>query len=61
MCGTKAMELGAIVRSDEGGVKLSSTQGDFAEWHRLAEGELPLAEGDVVGFRRGVISRRTAN
>jgi hypothetical protein len=58
------MELGAIVRnsgseSTRDGIKLESPQGDFAEWHRLEDGELPLAEGDVVGFRRGRISRVT--
>jgi hypothetical protein len=57
--GAEGMELGAVVRSDVGGVKLTSTQGDFAEWHRLADGQPPLAEGEVVGFHRGRISRVT--
>lgn len=39
------------------GVKLVSTQGDFAEWHRRKEGEEPFESGDVVGFHNGVISR----
>ena len=52
------IELGEITRHGDG-VKLSSAQGDFAEWHRLADGEPPLAEGDIVGFRRGRISRNT--
>jgi hypothetical protein len=52
------IELGAIVRQGAG-VKLESTQGDFAEWHRRADGEAPFEEGDVVGFRRGRIGRKT--
>ena len=53
-------ELGAIVRQPNGGVKLQSNQGDFAEWYRRAVGEAPFEEGDVVGFvRGGVISRTT--
>ena len=51
-------ELGAIVRQGDG-VKLSSRQGDFAEYHRRADGEPPFEEGDVVGFTRGLISRST--
>jgi hypothetical protein len=39
------------------GVKLVSTQGDFAEWHRRKEGEAPFEGGDVVGFHNGAISR----
>lgn len=39
------------------GVKLVSSQGDFAEWHRRKEGEAPFESGDVVGFYNGVISR----
>ena len=58
---SNSIELGAVVRAGEGGVKLVSTQGDFAEWHRLANGEPPLSEGDVVGFHRGRISRNTRN
>eukprot|EP01043_Picozoa_sp_COSAG02_P053763 COSAG02_NODE_5986_length_3888_cov_3.618105_2_plen_580_part_00 len=54
-----SIELGAVVRADQGGVKLVSTQGDFAEWHRMVDGELSLSEGDVVGFHRGRISRNT--
>ena len=53
-------ELGAIVRQSNGGVKLQSNQGDFAEWYRRAAREAPFEEGDVVGFvRGGVISRTT--
>lgn len=52
----KDRELGAFVRHNNG-VKLVSTQGDFAEWHRRAEGEAPFESGDVVAFRNGVISR----
>jgi hypothetical protein len=57
------MELGAVVRAagGTGGVKLTSTQGDFAEWHRVADGQGPLSEGEVVGFRHGRISRNTRN
>ena len=57
------MELGAVVRvaGGTGGVKLTSTQGDFAEWHRVADGQGPLSEGEVVGFRHGRISRNTRN
>jgi hypothetical protein len=54
------VDLGAIIQHGDG-VKLESRQGDFAEYHRRADGEPPFEEGDVVGFRRGVISRRTAN
>lgn len=54
------IELGAIVRHN-GGVTLESKQGDFAEWHRRAADEDPFEEGDVVGFRRGRISRKTHN
>lgn len=53
------IELGAIVRNGDGGITLESTQGDVAEWHRVADGERPLNEGDVVGFRHGRISRVT--
>jgi len=54
-----SIEMGAIVKQGSG-VKLESTAGDFAEWHRRADGEQPHEEGDVVGFdRRGEISRRT--
>lgn len=53
------IELGAIVRHGDGGIKLESTQGDVAEWHRVADGEPPLDEGDVVGFWHGRISRVT--
>lgn len=52
----KDRELGAFVRAKHG-VKLVSTQGDFAEWHRRKEGEAPFESGDVVGFHNGVISR----
>ena len=57
--GWNSIELGAVVRAGEGGVKFVSTQGDFAEWHRMADGESSLSEGDVVGFHRGRISRNT--
>ena len=53
------IELGAIERAPNGGIKLVTAQGDFAEWHRLVDGEPPLSEGDVVGFHRGRISRST--
>ena len=43
-------ELGALTRNGEG-VKLSSTNGDFAEYHRRVEGEPEFEEGDVVGFQ----------
>ena len=52
------IELGAVVRQGFG-VKMQSGQGDFAEWHRRASGEDPFEEGDVVGFRRGCITRNT--
>eukprot|EP01043_Picozoa_sp_COSAG02_P070491 COSAG02_NODE_12502_length_1536_cov_0.938761_2_plen_436_part_01 len=52
------IELGAVVRQGLG-VKMQSGQGDFAEWHRRASGEGPFDEGDVVGFRRGCITRNT--
>ena len=55
-----SMELGDIVRHGDG-IKLTSRQGDFAEYHRRADGEPPFEEGDVVGFRRGVLSRKTTN
>ena len=59
--GEEGMELGAVVRGDrgKGGVKLQSSQGDFAEWYKRAAGEAPMEEGDVVGFRRGRITRKT--
>jgi hypothetical protein len=54
-----AIELGAIVRKGNG-VKLESSQGDFAEWHRRVAKEPPFVEGEVVGFNsKGEISRRT--
>ena len=52
------IELGAVIRHGVG-VKMQSGQGDFAEWHRRASGESPFEEGDVVGFRRGCITRNT--
>lgn len=52
----KDRELGAFVRA-KNGVKLVSTQGDFAEWHRRKDGEAPFEGGDVVGFHNGMISR----
>jgi hypothetical protein len=55
-----SIELGEIVRHGDG-IKLMSGQGDFAEYHRRADGEPPFEEGDVVGFRRGVLSRKTTN
>jgi hypothetical protein len=55
----KAIELGSIT-SHKNGVKVVSSTGDFAEWHKRKPGERPFEEGDVVGFLRGgVISRRT--
>ncbi len=38
-------------------MKLVSSQGDFAEWHRRKDGEAPFEGGDVVGFHNGTISR----
>jgi hypothetical protein len=43
------IELGTIEKGGNG-VTLSSTQGDFAEWHRRAPLDPALQEGDVVGF-----------
>ena len=45
----KMIELGTIEKGGNG-VTLSSTQGDFAEWHRRAPLDQALQEGDVVGF-----------
>ena len=55
----EGIELGAVVRGVEGGVKLQGSQGDFAEYYRRAPGEKPFEEGDVVGFRNGRLTRRT--
>ena len=55
----EGIELGAVVRGVEGGVKLQGPQGDFAEYYRRAPGEKPFEEGDVVGFRNGTLTRRT--
>ena len=55
----QGIELGAVVRGVDGGVKLQSSQGDFAEFYRRAPGEEPFEEGDVVGFRKGMLTRRT--
>ncbi len=54
----KAIELGVIEKGGDG-IKLSSAQGDFAEWHRRVPQEPPFREGDVVGFtKRGEITRQ---
>ena len=53
----KLIELGTVEKG-ACGVTLSSTQGDFAEWHRRVSTEPPLHEGDVIGFTaRGEITR----
>lgn len=56
-------QIGAIERQN-GGVTLSSSTGDFAEYYLRAEGEPEFEEGDVVGFvAEGaviVISRMTS-
>eukprot|EP01043_Picozoa_sp_COSAG02_P042931 COSAG02_NODE_3694_length_6364_cov_3.261950_5_plen_627_part_00 len=58
--GEEGLELGSVVRKHElGGVTLQSSQGDFAEWYKLASGQAPFEEGDVVGFSRGRITRKT--
>eukprot|EP01043_Picozoa_sp_COSAG02_P045112 COSAG02_NODE_4093_length_5795_cov_3.111482_9_plen_284_part_00 len=52
--GEEGLELGSVVRKHEaGGVTLQSSQGDFAEWYKLAAGQAPFQEGDVVGFSGG--------
>ena len=54
----KSIELGVIEKGGNG-ITLSSSQGDFAEWHRRVTMEPPFYEGDVVGFTpRGEITRR---
>ena len=54
----KMMELGTIEKGGNG-VTLSSTQGDFAEWHRRAPLDPALQEGDVVGFtNKGEITQQ---
>ena len=59
--GEEGLELGSIKRkAAAGGVTLQSSQGDFAEWYEIAAGQAPFEEGDVVGFRRGKITRRTS-
>eukprot|EP01048_Picozoa_sp_COSAG05_P012705 COSAG05_NODE_1295_length_5251_cov_4.221273_1_plen_610_part_00 len=55
----EGMELGALDRGTDGGLKLQSSQGDFAEYYRRAPGEMPFEEGDVVGFRSGMLTRKT--
>ena len=58
--GEEGLELGSVVRKHEaGGVTLQSSQGDFAEWYRRAARQAPFEEGDVVGFSRGRITRKT--
>ena len=57
--GEDGMELGAVVRGGSG-IKLQSSQGDFAEWYKRAAGEAPMEEGDVIGFRKGRITRKTS-
>lgn len=53
----KLIELGTVEKG-ACGVTLSSTQGDFAEWHRRVSTEPPFHEGDVIGFTaRGEITR----
>lgn len=52
-------EHGGICHSDHG-LQLRSAAGDFAEWHPAVDtGELPYAEGSVVGLFGGKISLRT--
>eukprot|EP01047_Picozoa_sp_COSAG01_P050715 COSAG01_NODE_5155_length_4447_cov_8.318767_2_plen_1089_part_00 len=53
--------LGAIQESGRG-VKLLSTAGDVAEWHRVRDDALAAGgfqEGDVVGLWDGELSRKT--
>lgn len=58
--GEEGLELGSVVRKHEaGGVTLQSSQGDFAEWYKLAARQAPFEEGDVVGFSGGKITRKT--
>jgi hypothetical protein len=60
LSGEQGLELGAVMRKHEaGGVTLQSSQGDFAEWYKLAARQAPFEEGDVVGFSRGRITRKT--
>jgi hypothetical protein len=54
----KSIELGVVEKGGDG-IKLSSAQGDFAEWHRRVPQEPPFCEGDVVGFtKHGEITRQ---
>ncbi len=53
----KSIELGAIEKGGNG-ITMSSSQGDFAEWHPRVKMEPHFCEGDVVGFTpRGEITR----
>ena len=51
---------GAIVQGRYG-VTLTSTSGDFAEWHEQLDPREVLSEGDVVGFHDGKISLSTTS
>jgi hypothetical protein len=55
----QGLERGSISLGPNG-VYLSSTTGDFCEWHPRAVGEKPMEEGDLVGFdEEGKLTRRT--
>ena len=51
---------GDISTAKNGGVMMTSTSGDFAEWHEKIEHNETLREGDVVGFRDGRVGLATA-
>eukprot|EP01043_Picozoa_sp_COSAG02_P027174 COSAG02_NODE_1589_length_11792_cov_203.500898_9_plen_717_part_00 len=52
-------EVGSLSTSGAG-LKFTTAAGDFAEWHELSDHAETLEAGDVVGIRRGKVSRRTA-
>eukprot|EP01046_Picozoa_sp_COSAG06_P030626 COSAG06_NODE_2921_length_6087_cov_38.764863_3_plen_1098_part_00 len=53
-------EVGSVSTGSEG-LKLTTTAGDFAEWHELSDQAEELEEGDVVGINHGKVSRQTAS
>lgn len=50
---------GDISTAPDGGLVMSSSSGDFAEWHEQQNPDEVLTEGDVVGFRDGKIGLST--
>jgi hypothetical protein len=57
--GADGVAHGSIEATATLGPKISSRNGDLAEWHQRDPSERPFEEGDVVGFGSQGLTRRT--